>query len=430
MGKTLTEKLFEAHIADEPNPGTFALNVDLAMCHEITTPPAILDIAERWGDKVWDPQKIVAMIDHVNPAMDSATALQGKVMRDWARRHGIRFFDVGRNGVCHALLPEQGFVLPGMLIVCGDSHTCTHGAFGALAFGIGTTDLEAVLLRGVVFLKKPKTMRVELSLNGPSGGKLPLGVFAKDVILFLISQIGVKGATDHIIEFTGPIIRQMDMDGRMTICNMAVEAGATSGICEPDEATFDYYRTINHDIALSAFRMRTEKWHADPDAEYDLVKTFDLSNIEPQIAVGNSPGNVKPVREMAGTEVNQIYIGSCTNGRLSDLRIAAQIFRGKQVANSVRVIVVPATTKIQRQAIEEGLAEIFIEAGACFSNPTCGACLGMSTGVLAEGEVCLSTTNRNFPNRMGKGGTVYLASPATAAATALRGVITDPREVR
>lgn len=423
MSKTLVEKIFDSHIVDEPFTGVFALKLDLVICHEITTPPAILDIQEKWRDTVFDPEKIVALIDHVSPPKDSSTALQGKVIRDWAIRKGIKFFDVGRNGVCHALLPEQGFVFPGMTIVCGDSHTCTHGAFGAFAAGIGTTDLEVAILKGIVFLRKPKTMRIRLD------GKLPSGVFAKDVILYLISQLGVKGATNYVIEFDGPIIKKMDMESRMTICNMAVEAGATSGLCYPDEMILCYYQEEQISLAGKFSDLEKEAWQSDENVEYDQEKTFDLSLLEPQVTYGDNPAEVKSVKEMAGTKVDQVYIGSCTNGRISDLRIVANILKGKKIADSVRLIVAPATTRIQQQAIKEGLAEIFIDADACFSAPTCGACLGMSNGVLAEGEVCASTTNRNFPGRMGKGGKVHLMSPATAAATALRGKITDPREV-
>lgn len=426
MVQPLAKRIFDEHVVDQPFPGTFAIRTDLVMCHEITTPPAILDIQEKHGDKVFDPTKIVAMIDHVSPANDSATALQGKVMREWVLRHGIKFFDVGRNGVCHALLPEQGFVLPGMTIVCGDSHTCTHGAFGALAVGIGTTDLEAAILKGIVFLREPKTMGIELK------GVLPCGVYAKDVILYLISQIGVKGATDHVIEFTGSVIDVMDMESRMTICNMAVEAGATSGMCYPDSKTLYYY---NGNLGAAApepeqfFQSLRTKWYFEKSVKYDSSHIFDLSELEPQVTFGDNPGQVKSVKEMAGTKVDQVYIGSCTNGRLSDLRIAARILYGKKIHESVRLIVAPATTKIQAEAISDGTAKSLINAGACFTNSTCGACLGMSCGVLAEGEVCASTTNRNFPGRMGKGGKVLLMSPATAAATALRGVITDSREV-
>ena len=421
MRRTLTQKIFDSHLIDRPSAEVYALRLDIVMCHEITTPPAILDIQEKWGDRVFDPQKIVALIDHVSPAKDSATALQQKVIREWANRHRIKFYDIGRSGICHALLPEQGYVFPGTTIICGDSHTCTHGAFGAFAAGVGTTDLEAAILKGVAFFREPKTMKITLD------GRLPAGVYAKDVILYLISKIGVKGATDYVIEFCGKVISDMIMEGRLTICNMAVEAGATCGICYPDKMTQAYYK--EHQITIEDFDALQKMWQPDENAKYDQAKDFDLSSLEPQVTFGNNPGEVKPVREMLGTKVHQIYIGSCTNGRISDLRIAAAILKEKHIPSSVRLIVVPATTEIHLQAIKEGLAEIFINAGACFSAPTCGACLGMSNGVLAEGEVCASTTNRNFLGRMGKGGTVHLMSPATAATTALYGKITDPREV-
>lgn len=423
MGKTLVEKIFEEHLIDRPFPGVCALRMDLVACHEITTPPAILDLEEKWGDRVFNPEKIVAMIDHVSPAKDSATALQQKIIREWAKRHRIKFYDIGHNGVCHAILPEQGHILPGMTVICGDSHTCTHGAFGAFAAGVGTTDLEAAILKGVAFFRKPKTMKILLN------GSLQEWVSAKDVILFLISQLGVKGATDHVIEFSGRVIEDLDMEGRMTICNMSVEAGATSSLCCPDDETLSYLTGESFlSLGLRGENLK-EKYWPDEDAEYDKEEEFDLSSLEPQVTFGFSPESVAPVGEMAGTKVNQVYIGGCTNGRITDLRQAAKILRHSKVHPSVRLIVVPATTRIQHQLIEDGLASIFIEAGACFSAPTCGACLGMSNGVLADGEVCASTTNRNFPGRMGKGGIVHLMSPATAAATAITGEITDPREV-
>lgn len=423
--KTIVQKIFEEHVIDRVSSDTYVLKLDLVACHEITTPPAILDIQERWKDQVFNPKKIVALIDHVSPAKDSATALQEKVMREWAKRHGIKFYDVGNNGICHVLLPEQGYVFPGMTIVCGDSHTCTLGAFGTFAIGIGTTDLEAAILKGMVFLRKPKTMRIHLA------GSLGEGVYAKDVILYLISQLGVKGATDYVIEFCGSIVKNMDMESRMTICNMTVEAGATSGIYSPDEKILSYYEEHGISLPVSKEELFTiwSRWYSDEEAEYERELFFNLSSLEPQITYGNNPGEVMPVREMVGKKVDQVYLGSCTNGRISDLRIAAKILKGKRISNSLRMIVVPATTKIQKQAIQEGLAKIFIEAGACFTNPSCGACLGMSCGVLAEDEICVSTTNRNFPGRMGKGGKIHLVSPATAAATALYGKITDPREV-
>lgn len=411
------------------------LNVDLRMCHEITTPPAILEIEEKYGDRVHDPGSIFTVIDHVSPAKDTNTALQGKITRAWTARHGINFADVGRNGVCHAILPEKRLVRPGMTVICGDSHTCTHGAFGALAIGVGTTALEAALLTGVIFTRRPKVMRIQLN------GELPVGVYAKDVILHIIGQIGVSGATDHVIEFMGPAANRMTMEERMTVSNMSVEAGATSGLFLPDMETAAYLAGFEsadafHEAELSGGRPEVyaardgfRDWFPDQNARSDAEICFDVSTIEPQVTWGKNPSEVKDVSGMAGTSVDQVYIGSCTNGRISDLRIAAQIIKGHTIPASVRCIVVPATVEIQRMAIREGLAEIFIEAGAEFCAPTCGACLGMSNGVIAPGEVCASTTNRNFNGRMGKGGSVHLMSPATAAATAVNGAITDPREV-
>lgn len=427
MGKTIAQKIFDAHVADRPFGDTWVLKLDRVFCHEITTPTAVVDLAEKKMDRVFDPTKIKAVIDHVTPAKDSKTAEQGKIIREWARRNKIRdFFDIGANGVCHALFPEKGFVRPGFTVIMGDSHTCTHGAFGAFAAGVGTTDLEVGILKGVCSFKEPKTIRFVLT------GELSEGVYAKDVILYIISQIGMNGATNCVMEFAGPVVDAMSMEARMTLCNMAVEAGATSGLCMPDETTVEYlWRFIKDDYeskeaALADFR----RWVSDEDAVYEKVYEYDVSTLEPLVTWGYKPDQVKPVREMEGTKVDQIYIGSCTNGRIEDLRAAAQVLKlalseGKRVHESVRAILTPATPGIYRQALSEGLIDIFMDFGFCVTNPTCGACLGMSNGVLASGEVCASTTNRNFNGRMGKGGVVHLMSPATAAATAVSGVITN-----
>jgi 3-isopropylmalate/(R)-2-methylmalate dehydratase large subunit len=376
----------------------------------------------RGKDRVFDPDRIKAVIDHVTPAKDSKTATQGKILRDWVRRHGIGdFFEIGRNGICHALFPENGFVRPGHAIIMGDSHTCTYGAFGAFAAGVGTTDLEVGILKGVCAFHYPKTMKINIL------GSLPAGVFAKDVILSIIGKIGVNGATHRIIEFAGPVVDKMNMEARMTLCNMAVEAGATCGICYPDQTTVDYlWEFIREeypakDAALTAFR----QFRPDPDAEYVEVIDHDVSRLEPTVTFGFKPDNVRPVREMAGTEIDQVFIGSCTNGRMDDLRVAARVLKGHKISNRLRGIVSPATSKIYRQALKEGILQTFAEAGFCVTNPTCGPCLGMSTGVLAEDEVCAATTNRNFSGRMGKGGMVHLMSPATAAASAIAGHITN-----
>jgi len=425
MGQTTAEKIFAAHLVDEPFSGTKVLKIDVVMCHEITTPIAIADLEARGKDRVFNPARIKAVIDHVTPSKDSKTATQAKMLRDWARRHDIKdFFDVGANGVCHALFPEKGFIRPGNTVIMGDSHTCTHGAFGAFAAGVGTTDLEVGILKGVCAFREPKTIRVNLN------GSLPKGVYAKDAILYVIGHLGVNGATDRVIEFGGPIVDAMTMESRMTLCNMAIEAGGTSGICMPDETTMEYLwpfisgEYASKEEALKAFKA----WWSDPDAQYEQVINLDLSNIEPLCTFGYKPDQVKPISEMAGQPVDQIYLGSCTNGRLEDLRIAAQILKGKKLAPHVRGILSPATPQVYKDAVKEGLMDIFMEAGFCVTNPTCGACLGMSNGVLAEGEVCAATTNRNFMGRMGKGGMVHLLSPATAAASAIEGKLADPRK--
>jgi len=424
MGKTLAEKIFDAHLRDEPFEGTKVLSLDRVLCHEITTPVAIADLEWRGKDRVFDKEKIKVVIDHVTPAKDSKTATQAKILREWARRHDIPdFFDVGRNGVCHAIFPEKGYIRPGFTVIMGDSHTCTHGAFGAFAAGVGTTDLEVGILKGVCSFREPATIRVNLN------GTLPKGVVAKDVILYVIGQLGVNGATDRVIEFRGPIVDAMTMDSRMTLCNMAIEAGGTSGVCMPDMTTVEYLwpfiqdEFASKDAALEEYR----KWVSDEDASYDKVLDIDVSDLSPMVTFGYKPDCVKTAAEMTGTKVDQIYIGSCTNGRIEDLREAAEVLKGKTIADSVRGIVSPATPKIFQDALDEGIIKVFMDSGFCVTNPTCGACLGMSNGVLAEGEVCAATTNRNFSGRMGKGGMVHLMSPATAAATALTGVITDAR---
>lgn len=422
MGQTLAEKIFDSHLRDEPFPGAKVLNLDRVLCHEITTPVAIADLVWREKDRVFDKNKLKVVIDHVTPSKDTKTATQAKILRDWARRHEIPdFFDIGRNGVCHAIFPEKGYIRPGFTVIMGDSHTCTHGAFGAFAAGVGTTDLEVGILKGVCAFREPQTLRVNLA------GSLPKGVYAKDVILRVIGRLGVNGATDRVVEFRGPVVDTMKMDARMTLCNMAVEAGGTSGVCMPDMTTVEYLWEFIKDefadkkAALAAF----SKWVSDEDAVYASVVDIDVSDFKPMVTYGYKPDCVKPVEELAGTPVDQVYIGSCTNGRLVDLRQAAAVLKGRTIADSVRGIVSPATPKIFQEALAEGIIQIFMDSGFCVTNPTCGACLGMSNGVLAEGEVAASTTNRNFNGRMGKGGMVHLMSPETAAATAITGVITE-----
>lgn len=422
MGKTIAQKIFEAHLVEKPTEQTYVLKLDRVFCHEITTPTAIADLIARGKDTVFDATKIKAVIDHVTPAKDSKSAEQGKMLRDWARRNSVKdFFDIGQNGVCHAIFPEKGFVRPGFTVIMGDSHTCTHGAFGAFAAGVGTTDLEVGILKGVCAFREPKSIKFNLN------GKLKAGVFAKDIILSLIAKIGVNGATAHVMEFAGNVIEEFGMEERMTLCNMAVEAGATSGICAPDKNTVEYLWEFIKDEFKTKEDALAEysKWQSDKDAHYEKVYDIDVSQIEPVCTVQYKPDQIKKVSEMKGTKVDQVYIGSCTNGRISDLRIAAEVLKGKHIAPTVRGIVSPATPKIYQMALKEGIIDIFMEAGFCVTNPTCGACLGMSNGVLANGEVCASTTNRNFNGRMGKGGMVHLMSPATAAATAIAGEIVN-----
>ena len=422
MGQTIAEKIFDSHRVDSPSENIHVLKLDAVFCHEITTPTAINNLVDNGKDRVFDSSKIKAVIDHVSPAKDSNTAMQGKILRDWARRHDIKdFFDIGKNGVCHAIFPEKGFVRPGFTIIMGDSHTCTHGAFGAFAAGVGTTDLEVGILKGVCAFHTPLTVKINIT------GRLPEGVYAKDVILSIIGRIGVNGATNKIIEFAGPVVDNMNMEGRMTLCNMAVEAGATSGICSPDMNTVDYlWEFIKEEYSTKKAAHKAYQMFApDYDAVYDDVIEHDINNLKPQVTFGYKPDNVKPVDQMERTPIDQVYIGSCTNGRIEDLRVAAKILKGKKISDLVRGIVSPATPAIYSQALEEGIIKIFMDAGFCVTNPTCGACLGMSNGVLADGEVCASTTNRNFNGRMGKGGMVHLMSPATAAASAIAGQITN-----
>lgn len=426
-GKTITEKVFDARLIDEPFEGTKVLSLDLVLCHEVTTPIAIDDLQKRGKDRVFDNTKVKAVIDHVTPSKDSKSATQAKIMREWAARHTIAdFFDVGRNGVCHAFFPEKGFIRPGYTVIMGDSHTCTHGAFGAFAAGVGTTDLEVGIVKGVCAFREPKTIRVNVT------GTLPQKVYAKDVILEIIRRLGVNGATDRVIELRGSVIDAMSMEERMTLCNMAIEAGGTSGICMPDVTTVEYLWPFINEYynwdKEKAFEEYKALW-SDEDAQYDKILDVDISGLEPLSTVGYKPDEVKKIKELSGVAIDQVYIGSCTNGRISDLRAAAEIIKGTKLAPGVRGIVSPATVQVFRQAMKERLIEVFLDAGYCVTNPTCGACLGMSGGVLAEGEVCASTTNRNFFGRMGKGGMVHLMSPASAAASGIMGHLADPRDI-
>ncbi len=425
-GKTAFQKIVDSHCRKVLPDGRMVLQLDWVWCHEITTPNAILDATGRGCDVVFNPNRVKAMIDHVNPAKDTASAVQGKIVREWSKKHQIEFLEVGRNGVCHAVIPEKGWIRPGQIGIMGDSHTCTHSAFCAFTAGVGTTELENGIITGFWICPPQKVIRVNFV------GKLPANVYSKDLILTLINKIGVKGATNAVLEFGGPVIDEMSVEGRMTITNMAVEAGATSGMMMVDAKTINYL----HLATIKESRKNPDadrdfeglmRHNSDPDATYDQTIEIDVSEMVPVITENYSPGEITTVQKLAGKPVNQIYIGSCTNGRLEDLRIAAGIFRSTQskVAENVRCIVVPATQYIYEMALQEGLIETFVKAGCFVSGPTCGACLGMSCGVIAPGEVCVSTTNRNFRGRMGEGGMVHLVSPATAAMTAINGVVSE-----
>jgi len=418
LGNTITEKILAAHCSrDSVKPGELInAEIDVIMCHDVTTTPAIDMLAEKGLSKVAYPERVVIMPDHFVPNKDIKSAEMVARIRRWAREQNIeKFYDLGRHGVCHALLPEQGHVKPGTTIICGDSHTSTHGALGAFSTGIGSTDLAAALATGELWFKVPETMLFRLS------GKLGKGVYAKDVILEIIRRIGVDGALYKAMEFTGELIDDLSVESRMTICNMAIEAGGKSGIINPDQKTTDYVKARTDEPF--------EIYQSDPDAEYCQIIEIDVSNLEPLVAFPHLPSNGQPVSQVPDIPVDQAYLGSCTNGRIEDLRVAAEILKGKKVARNTRMIVVPATTEIWKQANREGLLDIFMNAGATVSTPTCGACLGGHMGILAAGERCISSTNRNFVGRMGSPKSeVYLGSPATVAASAIEGKIADPRK--
>jgi len=419
MGMTITEKILAEHSGkDRVEPGEIVnCRVDLALGNDITAPLAIKAFYEVGAKEVFDPERVVLVPDHFTPNKDIPSAEQCKVLREFARRHRIRhYYEVGRMGIEHALLPELGLVKPGDLVIGADSHTCTYGALGAFATGVGSTDLAACLVTGEVWLRVPESMKFIYY------GRPKPWVGGKDLILYTIGRIGVEGARYRAMEFEGEAIRAMGMAGRLTMANMAIEAGAKNGIFTPDEVTRSYLT----ERGVEDYRV----YQSDPDASYAEVWEFDASGIEPQVACPSSPGNVKPVQELSGLEIDQAVIGSCTNGRIEDLREAARVIRGKKVAPYVRLIVIPATQGVYLQALKEGLIEAFIEAGAVVSTPTCGPCLGGHMGVLAEGERAIATTNRNFVGRMGHPRSeVYLSNPAVAAASAVKGRIAHPEEV-
>ncbi len=416
---TLVEKILAAHTDKEKvSPGEFInVRVDLILANDITAPIAIKEFRRIGVEKVFDPRKIVMVADHFVPNKDILSAEQVKFMREFCYEQGITCFDVGQMGIEHVLLPEQGMVLPGDVIIGADSHTCTYGAVGAFSTGMGSTDIAAAMATGDIWMKVPPTIKFVYN------GNLNRWVGGKDLILYTIGDIGVDGALYSAMEFTGKAINALPMDGRFTMANMAIEAGAKAGIFMVDGKTSAY-------LKLRAKRPFTV-YQPDEDAVYERVIEYDVSSLEPQVALPHLPSNSKPVSQVKGVEIDQALIGSCTNGRLEDLRLAAQVLKGKKINPKVRCIVIPGTQQVYLEALKEGIIELFIESGAAVSTPTCGPCLGGHMGVLAGGERCISTTNRNFVGRMGSTKSeVYLANPAVAMASAITGKITSPDEIK
>ena len=446
MSKSVFEKVWESHLVEELPGNNYLVFMDQIVAHEITTPQGAIEIDEKFGGNIYSPERIIAINDHVSPAKDTATAIQAKVLRDWAKKHNVKIFDIGDNGICHVVAPERGYVQPGMTLCCGDSHTGTNGAFGAFALGIGTTAQAGAMLAQCLILNKPKTFRTLIN------GKLPKYVYAKDVILAIIGEITFKGATGYVLEYAGSAIENMSMEERMTMCNMSIEAGATSGMISPDQITVDYLNgkeNITKD--KSKFENLKTKWlnlKSAKEAKYDKEISLDANPLKPKVTWGTNPGEVididgaiaqnadeksleymglKKGQKLSGLSLEQAFIGSCTNSRISDLREAAKILKGKKV--SIPTIITPGTQAVKRQAECEGLHDIFQDAGVLWTHSSCGPCLGMSMGVVAPESRCISSTNRNFPGRMGTGGRVHLASPAVVAASAITGVITHPKDL-
>jgi len=435
MAYTIAEKILLAHTdKKEIKPGEFIeAKVDLALGNDITAPLAIEEFKKAGFKEVFDKDKIVLVPDHFAPAKDLRSANQCKILADFAKEQKIKnYFEVGCMGIEHALLPEMGLVSPGDLVIGADSHTCTYGALGCYSMGVGSTDLGRAFIDGRCWLKVPGTIKFIYK------GKLNQWVGGKDLILYTIGNIGVDGALYKVMEFAGPVIRSLGMDDRFAMCNMAIEAGARAGIIEPDNVTWEYIRKAKNfpagqlKIKAGSRPIKEIIWRekSDSDAHYEKTYEWDISKLEPQVASPHLPSNVKPVSKLKDIKIDQVVIGSCTNGRISDLRIAAKILKGKKVKSGLRLIIIPATQKIYLQAVKEGLVEIFVKAGGVFSTPTCGPCLGGHMGILTEGETCLATTNRNFIGRMGSPKSfVYLSNPAVAAASAIIGRITHPGEI-
>jgi 3-isopropylmalate/(R)-2-methylmalate dehydratase large subunit len=414
----IAEKILAAHAGKkEVSPGEFInARVDVVLSNDITAPIAIREFRRLGVAKVFDPGKIVMVADHFVPNKDILSAEQAKQMRDFCAEQGIRFYDVGEMGIEHVLLPEQGLVLPGDVVIGADSHTCTYGALGAFATGMGSTDVAVAMATGDIWMKVPPTIKFVYH------GRLGKWVGGKDLILYTIGQIGVDGALYAAMEFTGEAIEALSMDGRFTMANMAIEAGGKAGLFHVDEKTLLYIKNRT--------KRKYKVYESDADAGYAKTYEWDVSKLEPQVSLPHSPANAKGVSQVSNVTIDQAVIGSCTNGRITDLRMAAEILKKHKVKPGVRCIVIPGTQQVYLEALAEGLIEIFVKAGAAFSTPTCGPCLGGHMGVLAAGERCVSTTNRNFVGRMGSPKSeVYLANPAVAAASAVTGRITHPDEV-
>ncbi len=421
MGQTITEKIFSAHVGRDVKAGEIIRsNIDMVIGNDITTPISIKAFEDSGKENLANPDGFAIVMDHFIPAKDIASANQAKISRDFAYKHNLKhYFDEKDMGIEHALLPEKGLVVPGDVIIGADSHTCTHGALGAFSTGMGSTDISFALITGGNWFKVPEAIKVVFS------GKPSELIYGKDLILEVIRQLGVDGALYKTLEFTGDTIGYLGMDDRFSLCNMAIEAGAKNGIIAVDDITRDFLK--DKKLARSS-----REFYSDSDAVYVQTIHIDVTKLEPVIAYPSLPSNGKPLSQAVSDNiaVDQVFIGSCTNGRLEDLRIAAKILKDKKVARKTRLIITPATQKISLQAQKEGLVEIFISAGAVFSNPTCGACLGGYMGILGKDEVCISTTNRNFIGRMGdRSSKIYLANSAVAAASAVSGKITDPRDL-
>jgi 3-isopropylmalate/(R)-2-methylmalate dehydratase large subunit len=460
MKRTLFDKIWEAHVVAEEAGRPAVLYIDLHLVHEVTSPQAFAGLAAR-GLPVRRPDRTVATMDHSIPTnglpvVDDAARTQLRTLADNCKKHGITLYDADsrHRGIVHVIGPELGYTQPGMTIVCGDSHTSTHGAFGALAFGIGTSEVEHVLASQCLLQNKPKTLEVRFD------GALPAGASAKDLVLAMIAKIGVGGATGHVIEYTGPAIRALAMEGRMTVCNMSIEAGARAGMIAPDDETLSWLKGRPHAPTGAAWDAALARWRelrSDDGATYDRTVVIDASQIEPMITFGTNPGmgipisgkvpspddaagaeraalakalsymGLSPGEPLLGRPIDVVFIGSCTNARLSDMRAAASIMRGKKVAPGVRVLVVPGSQDVKRAAEQEGLDRVFRDAGAEWREPGCSMCIAMNGDMIEPGQYAVSTSNRNFEGRQGRGGRTFLASPQTAAAAAITGRVADVR---